>query len=376
MRLFIEPAEPLLFRTGRSFDAGESSFAETMFPPTPETLQGAVRATIATYWDTSISPEEAFLNPRLTSLIGSRGSGYGRFRIIGLSLGRRKDDKTVERIFKAPAHFITVEGHNTLLKPQEMHHEVKNSDLVEIKYILSPIEDLKGKRESFDDWLTESGLEKILRYDLHLTQSERIREDEICKREARLGISMDNTSKTTMDGYLYQTQVIRMQPGYGFVIDIHLRDPASIQGTAYLESLLDDDQTRQELDFLPDNGWLLLGGERRTARFQILPSSTRGIEQKKQGKLLYLATPAALNDGWQPGKLTVSPITAAIERYQSIGGWELDPANNRGSNKIMRRCVPAGSVYFFQEAVDVAQPLTDHGMEIGYGITYAGEWQL
>ena len=48
MRIFLEPTEPLLFRTGRSFDAGESGFAETLFPPTPETLQGAIRAAIAT----------------------------------------------------------------------------------------------------------------------------------------------------------------------------------------------------------------------------------------------------------------------------------------------------------------------------------------
>ncbi len=51
MRLFLEPTEPLLFRTGRPFDAGENSYAETLFPPTPETLQGAIRAAIASYWD-------------------------------------------------------------------------------------------------------------------------------------------------------------------------------------------------------------------------------------------------------------------------------------------------------------------------------------
>ena len=262
-----------------------------------------------------------------------------------------------------------------LLKPQNISHDVKNSDLAEIKYHLSPVEDIKGKRESFDDWLTESGLEKVLRYDLQLTKSEVVQEEEMCKREARLGIGMDNTSKTTMDGYLYQTQVIRMQPDYGFVVDIHLSDPASSQETPYLGSFVDDKQTRQELHFSPDDGWMLLGGERRTARFQVLLPPSMRIEQKRQGNLLYLATPAALNGGWQPGTPFASPIAAAIERYQSIGGWELNPANSGGSNKIARRCVPAGSVYFFQEAIDVTHPLTDYGMEIGYGITYAGEWQ-
>ncbi len=49
MRIFIEPTEPLLFRRGHAFDAGESNFADSMFPPTPETLQGAIRAMIATH---------------------------------------------------------------------------------------------------------------------------------------------------------------------------------------------------------------------------------------------------------------------------------------------------------------------------------------
>src|SRR5690348_5017352 len=98
MRIFLEPTEPLLFRTGRSFDAGESGFAETLFPPTPETLQGAIRAAIATYWDSSKSLEEVFLEPGLTDLIGSRGADYGRFCITAMALGRRKADQTVERI--------------------------------------------------------------------------------------------------------------------------------------------------------------------------------------------------------------------------------------------------------------------------------------
>ncbi|MBV9614034.1 MAG: hypothetical protein JO031_01100, partial [Ktedonobacteraceae bacterium] len=51
MRIFIQPCEVLLFRTGHPFNAGENHYADTLFPPTPETLQGAIRATIATCWN-------------------------------------------------------------------------------------------------------------------------------------------------------------------------------------------------------------------------------------------------------------------------------------------------------------------------------------
>lgn len=377
MRLFLEPTEPLLFRTGRPFDAGESGFAETLFPPTPETMQGAVRAAIATCWDTSKSLEEVFQDEGLTNLIGSRGAGYGRFRMTGLSLGRRKGEGTVERLFPAPAHLLTVTEKQKkdylLLKPQKMGYP-KCSDLAENAYYLFPEKALEteGKREPFEDWLTESGLEKVLRSNLQFAEDEIVPERKILSREFRLGIGMDNTSKTTREGHLYQTQVIRLQPGYGFVVDLRLRDPAKQQDTSYFDSFIDDIQTQRTLN-LPNSGWIMLGGERRTARFEVVPNPTTAIEKKKRGKLLYLATPAALNGGWLPGALSASPITAAIDRYKPIGGWELDPASSGGSSKTTRRCVPAGSIYFFEDAIDVTQPLTDYGMEIGYGIAYAGE---
>ena len=95
MRLFIEPTESLLFRNGRPFDAGQDNFAESLFPPTPETIQGAVRATIASYWDPRKNIADAFDDTKLTSRIGDRDS-YGRFRITGFTLGRYATKKPAE----------------------------------------------------------------------------------------------------------------------------------------------------------------------------------------------------------------------------------------------------------------------------------------
>src|SRR5215470_9712366 len=111
MRLFIEPREPLLFRTGRPFDAGQDNFAESLFPPTPETLQGAVRATIASYWDPQKNIADVFNDLSLTKLIGDHCNGYGRFRVTGIALGRypKLDREKVERLFPAPTHIMQVE---------------------------------------------------------------------------------------------------------------------------------------------------------------------------------------------------------------------------------------------------------------------------
>src|SRR6266516_808756 len=94
-------------------------------------------------------------------------------------------------------------------------------------------------------------------------------------------------------------------------------------------------------------------------------------------ELLYFATPAYFKNGWLPATpdiLPAEPITATMNRYQPIGGWLLNLENAGGASKITRRCIPAGSVYFFDQAVSVTHPLTEYGWQIGYGIAYTGEY--
>src|SRR6266700_992042 len=271
MRIFLEPSESLLFRTGRPFDAGESGYAESMFPPTPETLQGAIRATIATHLNITKTIDEVFRDDNLINLIGNRSS-YDR-----------------------------------------------------------------------DNY----------------------------KREPRNGIEVQNTTKTTEEDMLYQMHMIRMRPGYGFLVDIRLSESSDSA------NLMDDTETQNKLH-LPSKGWITLGGERRAARFEVIGSSIYEQESlgRQTGNLLYLATPTYFEAGWQPTTWpnSINPIAAAVDRYKPIGGWRLNPGQTGGTQKLVRRCVPAGSVYFFDKPITITQPLTEFGSHIGYGITYTGEW--
>jgi CRISPR-associated protein Cmr3 len=412
MRIFIEPAEPLLFRTGRPFDAGETNYAQTLFPPTPETLQGAIRAAIATHWDGSKTLAEAFQDPTLTDLIGDRNS-YGRFRITAISLGRYKKQeqadkeprppKKIERLFPMPAHILQEEqGDKRQIRLSPESREGIYTDIPEDMQLLYPTEHLENrerKLKPMKGWLTERGLYRALGTNEDLLIEKEAQQEEKCEKdvdvvkehniyvhEARLGIGMENATKATKDGLLYQMQMIRMNPQmkscfiYGFVVDIRLAQPSK-EGRTLIQpgEFIDDDETQKLLN-LPGTGWITLGGERRAARFEIIktaPAEQQGeVEQKMKGNILYLATPAAFKRGWRPEEWTASlakPIAAAIEHYQSIGGWLLTPGSGGGTNKTMRRCLPAGSVYFFKEPVEVTQHLTDYGWQIGYGITYAGE---
>jgi CRISPR-associated protein Cmr3 len=399
MRIFIEPTEPLLFRTGRPFNAGENNFAETVFPPTPETLQGALRAMIAAQWgktqkDKARTINEVFNESAIVRLIGRRVGDrniYGQFRITGLTLGLRDEEtKKIKRLFPAPTHIIQAtvkdgDGKTTVivrLTPKTTSQEMSNHPPG--KQMLFPElggRDTAGKSEALEGWLTAQGLQRALSKADLPDEQDIVPAHQIFERESRMGIGMNNTTKTTEEGYLYQVQMIRMQPHYGFVVDIELgEEQYGDSELPHLEQLTGGLGTPPELAFL-NEGWLTLGGEQRAARFEVLkPESIaeeQGISQTTSGRLLYFATPAYFKNGWlpvTPDILPAEPITAAINGYQPIGGWLLNPGNAGGASKITRRCIPAGSVYFFDKSVTVTQPLTEYGWQIGYGIAYTGEW--
>ncbi len=393
MRLFIEPAEPLMFRTARPFDAGQNNFAESMFPPTPETLQGAVRAAIAAHWDPDKNIATAFGDTNLTKLIGDR-NGYGRFRMTGIALGRypKTQIQLAERLFPAPAHIMKTDSKGKTDSDLDLHrllpHPIQKGTYsnwpTDINYYLRPARMPDNDLKPVEGWLTETDLLKTLGTE-KLAGIKPISREEIYQEEPRLGIGIQPGTKATEEGYLYQMLMIRMNHRidqnyiYGFIVDIALTPSPSD------ENVLSDSQI-QDMLHLPSAGWLTLGGEQRTARFCVLkPAKEYTYDQmehsrKRERMLLYLATPASFKQGWRPPTLpSATLITAAINRYEAIGGWKLNPEDAGGENKVMRRCVAAGSVYFFHTNNDYkneTQPrsLTDHGMEIGYGITYAGEW--
>lgn len=412
MRLFIEPTEPLLFRKGLPFNAGENNFAESLFPPTPETMQGALRAMLAVQWEKA-TPNRArnarslFLEDRVVELIGER-SEYGRFRITEFTLGRRNTrTNQVERLFPTPSHIIEAEVRESWeeptneiipLVPERSSQNIISNHPAEAQFLFPDLGNKKtvGKAESLKGWLTAQGLQLVLskkglpRKEMQRENKKQyiLEEEDIYKREARQGIRINNKAKTTDEGYLYQIQMIRMQQHCGFVVDIEFGEKDYGKKTTPLST--EEEQKREaarrqevppEIAALHD-GWMTLGGEQRVARFTVLQpeeiAAEQGISRTGKGNLLYFATPAYFKGGWLPtteGILPASPIAAAIERYQSIGGWQLIPGNAGGASKLTRRCIPAGSVYYFDGEISVSQPVTEYGWQIGYGLTYTGVYK-
>jgi CRISPR-associated protein Cmr3 len=330
----------------------------------------------------------------LVRLIGNRET-YGGFRIIGIALGRR-EEKTghVERLFPVPAHIIRAQFQDdqgkkfkapVYLKPRRPAEGTLTNAPAQISALLYP--DLgsrktAGKSEPLNGWLTARGLyaalhgESIQENDKNLVPA-----SSIYSREQRLGIGLDRKSRTSREHYLYLIEMIRMQHNYGFVIDLALGKPENGTARQPVEDAEMLTDIAPELR-MPREGWMSIGGEQRAARFTLLSSEDSAGEQpftaSRSSNLLYFATPACFGNGWLPQDSKLfreSPIAAALPHYQAIGGWSLNPHDAGGKGKDMQRCIPAGSVYFFDTSITISRPVTEYGWQIGYGITYSGEWK-
>jgi len=377
MKIFLEPQESLHFRNGRPFNAGEVGYAETIFPPTPETLQGVVRALIASHWDSTRSLAEVFQEGSdLVKLIGNNRS-YGRFRITDIALARRIGNN-IESLYPVPAHILIEEKTNNLflLRPDRLANTISNMP-PQMQYLVVQGKP-RNKLDNASGWLTENDLSIALNAntDADLEDITLVKESDVFEREFRVGIGIDTSRKAVEEGLLYSTQMIRMkkeyeyhpnEKSYGFLIKMHIAQ----------ENALDEakDDTQHIYTVLSKEGWATMGGERRAVRFKAYDTGSPPVSTN--GNLLYLATPAVFSNGWKPDNLPADPVAAAVPRYQPIGGWKLEPSNSGGGqNKEMSRCVPAGSVYFFDNEIAIPPGIgSGNTTQIGYGITRTGVWK-
>lgn len=122
MWLFIEPNDVWLFRDGKPFDAGADHRARTFFPPTPSTLQGAIRRKVLTLYnidfaryrqrdvDQSVA-DQVGLPPVYEVVAGQstvKPGALGTLRLRGPFVARRETTGIVP-YFPCPADMVKTE---------------------------------------------------------------------------------------------------------------------------------------------------------------------------------------------------------------------------------------------------------------------------
>jgi len=321
MQIVIRSVDVWLFRDGKPFTAGEDHIAESTFPPSPFTLQGAIRTRVLA--DKGVNLSEFACQRQPDPDVGY-GDNFGKLRLCGPLLMRCKDGKW-ERLILMPADVVKVGKRYELLRP--------NPDLPFATNLPNSLQLLwarTGERVSeAKNWLPESQWENYLKGQ---PPSQVVSEDDLFTFEPRFGIAIDSTKGTTQEAMLYQARFVRLKEGTALWAEV---DGVSLSG----------------------KGFLRFGGEGRAATYEALPKPLPPLSQFNTARnatrfKIVLVTPAWFSGGWRPkdgdwSKIfgsSVRLVGAAIPRPLLLGGFDVA----KGVPKPMRAFVPAGAVYFFE----------------------------
>jgi CRISPR-associated protein Cmr3 len=349
--IFIEPTDVWLFRDGRPFSAGEGHVARSIFPPTPMTVQGALRSLILGHSEVDWTEFRDQSTPEAQELgetIGypaSRGrdASLGAFWMAGPFLARWVSGQVV-RYTPLPSDVVrhADKGYHFALQPTRglpFKADWPSPGLSPLWPELT--EEIEGP--DLGGWLSEPVLENYLQgKHFHPLEGE-----ELFQSEPRFGIAMDYDKRRPVEHMLYQAEFIRPRAKTGEEVGLLVQLGPNVM--------------------LPtDEGLIALGGEARSARYRRLTDGEVNVSASVQMpverlKLVFL-TPAWFSGGWQPAdgdagwsRLlgdSVRLVAAAVGRPQCIGGWDM-AAN---WHKPMRHYIPAGSVYFFESAQEPVHP--------------------
>lgn len=388
-------ADSLFFRDGRPFNAGESLWADSMFPPTPFTMLGAVRAALLAANGADLRDSARFFrdgpkSPRFARLLSVVGGPdhVGTLRVAGPFFSDVRAGS--ELLFPAPRDLVaTAADQYDLLRPG---NSPTRSDLGSVRL---PGRQGMGSRFQEGMWITTSGMTKVLSGDTSLSAGE-LRplfagaEDAhaLADAERRIGLKRDAGRRTAEDGMLYAVSHVRPRDGWAGAPQVRLM--------AVVDGVPDD--------LLPSGMAVRIGGEARIAELTVvdaprLPPAPHlePIRGKVRFRLI-LTTPGLMSGGWLPagfvqedpddadaatrwrGAVQGVPLTVVsgcVGNAQRIGGWDL--ARNRPRDA--RPHIPAGSVLFCETDAAHAEAVRQlHGSHIGentdwgFGHVLLGAW--
>ncbi|MDW8327247.1 MAG: type III-B CRISPR module-associated protein Cmr3 [Anaerolineales bacterium] len=372
--LLLQPHDVLLFRDGKPFAAGADTRARSLFPPTPFTVQGAIRARML--FSSEVRPHDYVFNgsdpqvQKLREKIGFMSQNYGQLQLRGPFLVKKANEHNGQwvRYFPLPADIVKNKNDESYRVLQPLRSAILLSNLPAVESLLW----VTGVNR-FDEaqgWISEAGLGLYLQG--QAPQKAHIEpEQEFIVRESRFGIALQLGKRTVQEGFLYTAEFLRFKDRVALWLEV--------------EGLTPNDLGQEK-------GFLQLGGEARVAYYECVesrPLPTLNGSLPERFKVVLL-TPAWFEQGWRPSDWqpfftgSVHLITAMIPRYQSLGGAYVDDQRRRTNfQKPIRRFVPAGSVYYFErkgDATYTGKPFTetpagegDYG-QIGFGCAVIGQW--
>lgn len=334
---FVQPLDVLMIRGNKSF-GGAGQHGEAVMPPWPSLFAGAFRSALL---GKDAAQLARFANgEKLPGVLGDvlgTPAEPGSFAINWLSLARASSVANVNATIPLPADLVAfddVKDPLVALKPALPPAGSAAAGELPLGALLRVAKQIKPETGR---WLDGAGLIAHLAGALPASALETA---DLYRRETRLGIALDASSRTAEDGALYTTEAVAFNPATGFLV--------GIEGEAGL---------------LPANGLLRLGGDGKGATYIRCdfspPAAPPGIAANRRFRVI-LATPGIFTGGWLPDGVirrgerdfrlqgdgfSARLACAAVPRFDIISGWDLALQQP----KTAQRVAPAGSVYWFDQ---------------------------
>jgi len=331
------PNDTLFFRGGEPMEIGESHFQTSIFPPSPETLIGAIRTLIIVR--NSNGDFEGYKTHKYKEHLWYKEIGFetlpDTFSFIGPFL--MKDNKL---LLSPPSNLFTTIDKNkfTIAAPRYFEGVKHFSSLKNIMWIDKHDDVDSSEWKPVEGHITIEGMKKYLKgsidsidYDSDFIQTTDIFED-----EQRTGIALEQGLRTVRLGHLYMTCHKRFKEDAGMIFFLN------------------------GVSSFPNSDIIQLGGENRTVIYEKvddidMPSFKRNVDflvttmPFKVNKVINgIPIPEFLDDDFNvvlPGGVKSKLMSYAVNRPLFFGGWDM--ARNKSKNMI--QYLPAGSVFYFEE---------------------------
>lgn len=347
----LEPLDVLFFRDGRPFDAAPRAATAA---PMPQTFAGAMRTWLLTRLKadftalgTTIKRGGSFREA--TAAQGSPVAAIGRLSIRGPWFV-----KGGERLVSMPATIEVEKDSGGALHRLDPLSDDLPGWSPQVDGLRPLWRRSRGATQARGGYLRPAGLERFLSGCLPHTD-DIVDSDELFGFEDRVGIGVDSDTQTAGDGMIYAVRLMRLRSGVTLGVDL--------VGAS------------KDLSVCPDGDDVLyLGGEARQAIVSRVPNAYSRPETPTGAacRRLFLLTSPAPFAGWRPQGLR--PVAAAVPGHIPVSGWDMA----RRGPKPNRFAVPAGSVYFCDEEVDIASEAdslcTGDDAAVGWGTYLEGSW--
>ncbi len=349
-----------MFRDNKPFNAAESFVARSVFPPNPQVMTGMLRSHILerSGVDWQVYADGGAPTELLEAIGGPGSQDIGALTINGPYIAHRASNGNIQRFIPQPLDLI-VEGDNSeeartaVLQPQKSTHFITEPPFDDWQPLMLPERVVTSKADR--GWLSDVQFAAYLAGE---TVTQITPTSALFQVEEHTGLALERGRKTAREHMLYRAQFIRPAQNVGLL-------------TAVSDGLL------------PDAGVIATGGEARFAHFTAVDYAPPQTSLPSGFVKVVLLTPAFFDGGAGPSDEDWTPwmgpdarlVAAAIGDPLLISGWDIV----RRRPKPLRRYVPAGSVYYFENAAPTQRPFTQsppdtNVNQMGFGMVAYGAW--